>query len=92
MDEKQKAKLLDRLADIVADQEAAITYANLCFEDRCRVDELFTLFEQGCIEARDDENRACQRIIKSRWGTNDQLWDMEARIEARSHPTNQEGR
>ena len=32
------------------------------------------------VEVRIDENIACQRIIFSTWGTNDQLWDMQDRI------------
>lgn len=31
-------------------------------------------------EARIDENTACQSIIQSKFGTNDQLWDMQERI------------
>lgn len=31
-------------------------------------------------EARVDENIACQYIIRSKWGTNDQLWEMQARL------------
>lgn len=38
-------------------------------------------------DARDDENNACQNIIKSKWGTNDQLWDMQDRMNSR-HQTN----
>lgn len=36
--------------------------------------------EQEVVVARADENNACQNIIKSKWGTNDQLWDMQDRI------------
>ena len=32
------------------------------------------------VEVRIDEKIACQRIIFSTWGTNDQLWDMQDRI------------
>lgn len=42
--------------------------------------KLRTLLADKEREARIDENEACQRIIKSKWGTNDQLWDMQARL------------
>lgn len=31
-------------------------------------------------ESRADENYACQQIVRSKWGTNDQLWDMQAHL------------
>lgn len=36
--------------------------------------------ERAVTEARQDENMACQKIVRSKWGTNDQIWDMEARL------------
>lgn len=36
--------------------------------------------DKAVAEARIEENTACQNIIQSKWGTNDQLWDMQDRI------------
>lgn len=44
--------------------------------------QLFAAHLQAAVQsAREDENLACQKIIKSKWGTNDQLWDMEERLQ-----------
>jgi len=31
-------------------------------------------------DARKSENIACQNVVRSKWGTNDQLWSMQERI------------
>jgi hypothetical protein len=44
------------------------------------VSELNQLIAARVEAARIEENEACQQIIRSKWGTNDQLWEMQYRI------------